>query len=141
MEAVKTYDFKEVVMTFGGIPFTGFSDGTSITISRNGDLFTKKKGNDGSIDRSNNNAFDFEVSVVLKQTSITNDLLSTASYADQLSNKGTAPLLIKDLNGTTLFTAPQAWVKKDPDDEFAGEISDREWTFDTGASVKFTGGN
>lgn len=137
---VRTYDPKQVVITFGAIIFTGFASGTFIQVARSGDLFEKNKGSDGTVDRTNKNAFDFRVTVTLKQTSLTNDLLSAVQVSDIISNLGVLPMTIKQLNGTTLFFAPQAWIAKDPDDEFADVSGNREWIFDTGVAEKFTGG-
>ena len=138
---VRTYDPKLIVVTFGAIIFTGFPEGAFIKIVRNGDKFEKSKGADGSIDRINKNSFDFRVTATLKQTSLTNDLLSISSAADALSNLGVLPFTVKDLKGLTLFFAPQAWIAKDPEDEFGDSLTPRVWEFDTGVASKFTGGS
>lgn len=138
---VRTYDPKQVVVTFGPVIVTGYASGTFIQIARNGDLFEKVRGADGGVDRVNKNAGDFSVTLTLKQTSITNDALSGVLEQDRLTNTGKFPLLIKDLNGLSLFTAPQSWIGKDPDDEFSDSMSNRQWRFDTGISVKVSGGN
>ena len=138
---VRTYDPKLVIVTFGAIPITGFAEGTFVSIAGNGDRFEKSKGADGTVDRVNKNANDYAVTITIKQTSLTNDLLSAVLNADLLSNTGKFPLTIKDLNGTALFFAPQAWIAKDPDDEYSDTLSSREWRIDTGPGTKFTGGN
>lgn len=138
---LRNYDPKQVVVTFGPVIFTGYPEGTFVQVTRSGDNFTKKKGADGTINRTNNNAFDFTVTATLMQTSLTNDALSAILAADVNDNQGIFPLTIKDLLGTTLFFAQEAWIKKDPDDEFSNEAGDREWQFDTGIAQKFTGGS
>ena len=138
---MRTYDPKLIVITFGAIIFTGFAEGTFVQVVRNGDKFEKSKGADGSIDRINKNAFDFRVTATLKQTSLTNDLLSAVALTDAVSNLGVLPLAIKDLKGSTLFFAPQAWIAKDPEDEYSDSLGSRAWEFDTGVATKFTGGN
>jgi hypothetical protein len=138
---VRTYDPKQIVLTLGVIIASGYEEGTFIKITRSGDNFTKKKGSDGSIDRTNNNAFDFRVELTLKQSSPTNDLLSALQVSDALLNDGVKPLTIKDLRGTTLFFAQSAWIAKDPDDEFSNESGPRVWVIDTGIADKFTGSN
>ena len=137
----RTYDPKLIVVTFGPVIFTGYNEGTFLTITRNGDNFEKSKGADGTVDRVNKNSNDFSVAVTLKQTSLTNDLLSAILQADTVANTGKYPLTVKDLNGTTLFFAAQAWIAKDPDNEYSDELTGREWRFDTGIAIKFTGGN
>lgn len=138
---VRTFDPKKVIITFGITVLTGYAEGTFVKISRSGDAFEKRKGSDGSVDRINKNAFDFKVSVTLMQTAPVNALLSALLAADQISNVGVLPLVVKDLNGVTLFTAAQAWIAKDPDTEFGDSLGNREWTFDTGAAAKLDGGN
>ena len=138
---VRTYDPKKIVGTWGAIIFSGYADGTFITIERNGDLFEKRKGADGSVDRINKNANDFSATLNLMQTSLINDLLSAVMITDGLTNLGIFPLTIKDLRGNTLFFAAQAWIAKDPDDEEGDSLAGREWRFDTGPAEKFTGGN
>ncbi len=138
---VRTYDPKLIIITFGVIPVTGYAEGTFVNIAGAGDAFEKTRGADGGVDRVNKNQADYRVTITLKQTSITNDLLSAAFNADRLTNVGKKALLIKDLNGTTLFSAAQAWIAKDPDDEFSDTMSNREWMIDTGIAAKLTGGN
>ena len=50
-------------------------------------------------------------------------------------------LTIEDKLGQTLFEAPQAWIRKDPDWEDGDDLNSREWTFDTGIAVNLVGGN
>lgn len=139
--AVRTFDFKKTVTSFGVAGITGFHEGTVISIDRSGDGFEKSRGADGTVDRINKNAYDFEVKITLKQTAQSNETLSALFAADQLSNAGVLPLTIRDLNGTTLFVAPQAWIAKDPTAELGDSLNAREWTFHTGAGVFFQGSN
>ncbi len=140
-QEVRTYDPKQVIITWGGIIVTGFAEGTFVTITRNGDLFEKSKGADGTVDRINKNAADFSVAITVKQTSITNDLFSAQMALDLTENAGMLPLTVKDLGGTELFFARQAWVGKDPDDAYGDTLDNREWRLDTGNAAKFTGGS
>ena len=139
--AVLTYDPKKTVVTWGGVIVTGFADGSFISMTRSGDVFEKRKGADGSVDRINKNANDFTVQLTIMQTSPTNDALSALLLVDQSLNTSVLPLTVKDLSGTTLFFAPQAWIQKDPDDEFSDSLGSRQWTFATGIASKYTGGN
>lgn len=140
-QTVRTYDPKKVIITFGSVMFSGFASGSFIKLTQNGDSFEKIKGADGGIDRVNKNARDYSVSVTLKRTSQTNDLLSAISIADKAANSGILPLAIKDLNGTSLFFAESAWIKKDPDAEESDSMPNREWAFDTGIATNFIGGS
>ena len=138
---VRTYDPKLITIIWGNIIITGFPEGTFLTIARNGDNFEKSKGADGTVDRINKNSNDYSATITIKQTSITNDALSQAMNEDLLTNTGVRPLTVKDLNGQTFFYARQAWIGKDPDDEYSDTLGSREWRLDTGEAEKFTGGN
>lgn len=138
---VATYDPKQVIVTWGSIVMAGYADGTFVTIARNGEVFTKRRGADGSVDRTNKNSRDFLVTITLMQTSVINAAITAQMEIDLATNGGISPLTIVDLRGTTLFSAPQAWVEKDPDDEEADEAGNREWQFATGIALKITGGN
>ena len=139
--SLRSFDPKLVKISFGATLLTGFAEGTFVKVSRNGAAFEKSRGSDGSVDRINKNALDFTVTVTLKQTSPINAILSGLMLADQLKNKGVLPLVIKDLGGSTLFTAAQAYIAKDPDQEFGDSLTTREWTFETGIAANLVGGN
>lgn len=138
---VKTYDPKNVIITFGPNIISGYAEGSFVTITRGGNLFEKRQGSDGSVDRINKNTRHYEVTITLMQTSPTNDILSAIALLDITTNTGKLPLTIKDVNGTTTFFAKQAWIQKDPDDEDGDSLGSREWVLATGIADKFTGGN
>ena len=138
---VKTYDPKMVVITFGVIPISGYAEGTYVSVNRSGDAFEKSKGAGGDVERINKNQGDFEVTVTLQQTATVNAELSAALAADQVTNAGVFPLTIKDLLGKTLFFAPQAWIRKDPEWEDGDDLNTRAWVFDTGIGANLVGGN
>lgn len=137
---VRTYDPKKIMLTFGTVIFTGFGE-TVVSIEPGGDAFEMAQGADGTIDRTNKNMNHYIVTVTLKQTSITNDDLSRIHIADKLSNTGKFPLTVKDLNGTSDFFAPIAWIIGDPTSDYAATSGDREWKFQTGTAVNVVGGN
>jgi len=138
---VRTYDPKKVIVAFGALVMTGFAPGTFVNVARSNDLFEKNRGSDGTIDRVNKNADDFAISLTLKQTSLTNDALSIIMNLDKENNAGIFPFTVKDLGGLSFFFASQAWIAKDPDDEYSDAFNNRVWRFDTGPAKKFTGGN
>ena len=138
---VKTFDPKMVVITFGSIPISGYAEGTFVSVNRSGDAFAKRKGAGGDVERINKNQGDFEVTVTLLQTTPTNKELSAVLAADQVTNAGVFPLTITDLLGETLFFAPQAWIRKDPEWEDGDDLNSRAWIFDTGIGSNLIGGN
>ena len=142
MGTVKTYNPKDIVITFGGYPLTGFADGTFLMVAPKNDRFTPVSGADGEAARAKSNDKTYEVTLTLLQTSLSNNYLSGILALDDISNEGKLPLLITDVRGTTLFSFLQAWIRIPPTSEFSKEISNREWIFDTGqADVENIGGN
>ena len=137
----KTYDPKLVSLIVGGKIVGGFTDGTFIVAERNEDMWTMKVGVDGIGTRAKTNNFSGKVTITLHQSSSSNDDLSALAAADELSNSGAVPLLLRDASGRTLVSALTAWVKKMPNAEFAKEVSNRAWVLETDQLVMFEGGN
>lgn len=138
---VATYDPARVTMSIGGVPVSGYAEGTFINVTRDGDAFTKKRGSAGDVERTNTNVFDFSIELTLMQTASFNAVLSAMLNTDQVTNGGVTNILIKDLNGTTLMDFPQAWIRKDADGSFGNDTTARTWTFDTGRAAGVLGGN
>ena len=139
--SVKTYDPKQVSMIVGGKIITGFTDGTFITAERNEDMWTMKVGVDGIGTRAKTNNTSGKLTITLHQSSSSNDDLSAFAAADELSDSGAVPVLLKDNSGRTVVTALTAWVKKYANAEFAKEVSNRVWVLETDQLVMFDGGN
>lgn len=139
--AVRTYDPSKEVITFGGVPLSGFADGTFIRASRSGDAFSKHSGADGVTSRSKSSDKSGEVVITLAQTSPSNDYLSAIAALDENSGLGVLPLASKDLSGRTTIFADNAWIRKVTDKEGAKEITNREWVIDCANLKMFVGGN
>jgi hypothetical protein len=128
-----------VTLSFGGQAIVGYAEGTFINTSRTEDGFSFRVGSDGNVVRSRNRNRTGSVTVTLLPSSPSNDILST--LADEKGGLGVYPLFIKDLSGTTLVTAPSAWVRKMAEVAFAKEASeDREWVLDCDELVIHVGG-
>lgn len=135
-----TYSPKDTILTFCGYPITGFGEGTFIVVERDEEAFKKVVGAGGEVSRTANCNFAGKVTITLGQTSPDNAILSSLQRQDEQFHTGVGPLLIKDLNGTTLVSAMSAWVQKPAKIEFAKEQKDREWTIDCGSMVDIVGG-
>lgn len=77
-----TLDPQLYTATFGTIPLTGFADGEVIRWERKYDSFNDYQGTDGEDARARVASKAGTVTVILKQTSPTNDLLSAALKED-----------------------------------------------------------
>ena len=130
---VKNYDPKMVIITFGGVPLTGFADGDFIEVSANdADGFKKQVGADGEVGIAKSADNTHNVNFTIMQTSMTNEYLSSVRNTDKLTGRAVLPLSITDLNGLSLHFWPQAWIKGDPTWGYGKELKERQWTFDTG---------
>lgn len=136
-----TYDPKNVALIVGGNIINGFSDATFIVAERNEQAFNLKVGVDGEGTRAKTNNKSGKVTITLMQSSASNDVLSALAAADELSNAGAVPLLLKDNSGRTLISSLTSWVQKYPNSEFAKETSTRVWVMETDELNIFVGGN
>lgn len=141
MAGVKTYNPKDVVVILGTEVISGFSEDDMITIKPVGDGITGYYGADGEVARSIDANNSLEVTITLAQTSDSNNTLMNLHLLDKETGGGLAPLSIKDLSGTTIAQASQAWVSNIPEVKFGKTIDSNEWTILTGQASTYIGGN
>jgi len=137
---MKQYDPKQLIITFANVPISGFDAGSFVKVARNEDTWTLSVGADGQSARTRNQNRSGIVVFTLQQSSPSNDVLSAFAVQDELLGVGVAPMLVKDLVGTSLYAAQNAWVKKPADTEFAKEFQSREWTIECSDLNVFVGG-
>jgi hypothetical protein len=119
-----TYDPKAVTLSCGPLLISGYSDGTFIKVAlADADLYKVHVGSHGEVARTKNNNKMGYITITLKQTSPSNAKL------DLMKNNPTPfPVLLKNNSDAAyIATAVNAWVSKDPDNEFGGEESKVEW--------------
>jgi hypothetical protein len=139
--AVRTYDPASVIITIGGVPMSGFTDGTFLEITRDEAMWSKIVGADGYVTRGKTNNFSGNLTLTLKQSSPSNDVLSGFAAVDELTNSGIVPVLIKDLSGTSTYFSGQGWIQQYPNSTFAKEITDRQWVVQLATLDLFVGSN
>lgn len=139
--AVRTVDPKSVIIAIGGVPVSGFSDGTFLEISSDAQQFNKVTGADGFTTRVKTNNYGGTLTLTLAQSSPSNDVLSALFIADRLRNAGVVPVLIKDLTGTTIIFAASGWIQQIPDVSYGNTVLDRAWIIDLAEMDAFIGGN
>ena len=140
MPQTKTYNPKAVQLSFLGNIASGYAEGTMITATRNEDDFTAQAGTTGEVTRVANCNRTGTVTIRLKAASQFNDVLSALRQQDLLFGNALGPLFIKELNGTTLVSAAEAWIKRQPDMERGKEESVVEWTLECADLDAFLGG-
>lgn len=132
MSDVLTYEPKKNIIIYGGRQLTGFAEDDMITIKPLGDGMQIYSGADGEVGRSVDPNRTFEVKVSLATSSKSNDYLSECYNKDRRTGSYMLPLTIKDLSGSTLFFAKQAWVQNFPESKRGRKIDNQDWTFNTG---------
>ena len=132
MSDVLTYDPKKNIIIYGGRQLTGFAEDDMITINPLGDGMQIYSGADGEVGRSVDPNRTFEVKVSLATSSKSNDYLSECYNKDRRTGSYMLPLTIKDLSGSTLFFAKQAWVQNFPESKRGRKSDNQDWTFNTG---------
>lgn len=137
---LRTYDPRNVLASFGSVSITGFADGTFVNIERASDAFSKVVGAGGDVVRTRNRDRSGTVTFTLLASAPENDLLAAIAAEDELAGTGVRPIMVKELNGTTLAAAQNAWVRKVPNAEYAKEHGTREWAIDVEALDLFIGG-
>lgn len=139
--AVRTYDPKEVIITINSVPMSGFTDGTFLEVVRNEPTWTLVVGADGFATRGKSNNFSGQITLTLKQSSPSNDVLSGLMILDELTNNGIVPIFIKDLSGNSTYFSGQGWVQQWPDSTFSKDIGDRSWIIQVAELDLFVGSN
>lgn len=140
-QSIGTFDFKKLNVIFGVAQISGFAEGDAVEIAEENDAFDSVSGADGYVDRVKNAANFLTITLRLRQTSPTNQVLSALHAADRASGVP-LPLLIKDRMGTTLISAVHAWIVKYPTSAFGNEAKEREWIIKTGSQyIVNIGGN
>lgn len=139
--SVYTYDPKNVIVTIGGVPMSGYSDGTFLEITRNEPTWNLVVGADGLVTRGKTNNFSGSMVITLKQSSPSNDVLSGFMAIDEANNTGVFPILVKDLSGNSIYFGGNCWITKYADSTFGKDISDRTWTLNLDVADIFVGSN
>ena len=129
---MKTYDPKNVTVTFNSTLVDGFGPDTIIKATRNQDGWTYQPSNSGRGARSRNPDKSGRIEITLGNHSAANALLWAIAEADELTGEGVGEVLIKDRSTSTAqVQAENAWIMKLPDWERAKEAGVTTWILET----------
>jgi len=120
---------------------SGFSDGTFLEIDRNEPTWNMVVGADGLVTRGKTNNFSGTLTLTLKQSSPSNDVLSGFMAIDEATNEGVFPILVKDLSGNSIYFSARAWITQYANSTFGKDISDRQWVMSLDEADIFVGSN
>lgn len=134
-EKLKTYFCKDILVSLGSHALTGAADGDFLTIEPGGDGTTKKVGAYGEVVRSISPDQTANVKITLAYKSPTVAFCQEQYNKDQTGTDAVFSLLIKDLRGSIIFSAEEAWVAKNPARSFGQEAPTVEIEIETGEAT------
>lgn len=140
MSLFKNFDPGRITMVWNGIQILGIGPDTFVKAVRNEDQFTEQVGANGDVVHSRNRNRTGKVTFTIQDASPTNDALSAAATADELTGLVYGALLIKDLNGTTLIQCANARIQKFPDLEYGKDSGTNDWMLMCAELEMFIGG-
>lgn len=138
--ATSTYDPALHLLSFAGQLISAFGKDTFIKATRAEDSFTTQVGVSGEGVRSKNNNRSGTVEITVMAQSQDCDVLSAILAADEASGAGVATFFMKQLNGTSVLHAANAWLMRQPDMERAKEAGEVTFTIATDNLEMFNGG-
>ena len=138
---VRTYDPKLFSLIFGGVPMSGFADGTFFKAVREADNFSDTAGTMGEVARAHQHDRRGEFTFFIQHTSPYNDIISAIAKRDEELNGGIVSIIVKDNGGTTKCAGAKCWVKKWPDEDRAKEVGHYEWVVRVADFETFKGGS
>lgn len=140
MADFKNYDPQQVIVVFKGIPIKGFAKGQFIKVSRDSDTFSTEEGAQGDIVRIRKRSKKATATITLLASSSSNDDLSRTALVDEKTGLGYGSFMMKNLNGNTLVSGPNSWIRKIPEVSFGDEHQNVEWVIDIAELEIFVGG-
>lgn len=137
---MKTYDPKQVFITFGGRTIGGFADGSFLKVERDEDAYSLTVGADGIGTRARIQNRAGKITLTLQRASDDNAILQGFAAADEASNSGVVPFFMKDNLGGDSHQATNAWIEKQPSVDYSKENTNLEWVIRTDLLISVFGG-
>lgn len=135
------YSPDNVLLSWDGIPITGYAKDTFIEVEREEDSWLTYVGSLGDVCRTKNLNKMGKVTVTLMATAPVNTLLAAKAQDDEDHGQDSGPILLKDLSGALQVDGADAWVMKRPKIERAHESGTIQWVFVVAKLNVFEGGN
>lgn len=130
--ALPVYSSRDVLMSWNGLPISGFTPDSFITSSRNVDLTDEEVGASGELSTSINPDRTGTCKVSLQQQSPSNQILSgILNTQDAGGALVIGNLTVTDPSGSILALLSGAYLKTAPEVSLGSSAtgSSREWTF------------
>jgi hypothetical protein len=126
---LKKYNPKKINGSWNNVPFLGYMDGTFVDIEFAEDAVTPHVGSQGDVSLVLNANRMATVTITLIQGSPTNEKLSKLVPDARRNSLPTGAFSLSDLNGTTLVSGKDAFIRKTAKIEFGKNITGRQWVF------------
>lgn len=140
--ALATYSPEDVFVSIAGfLPIEGYLEGSFISITRDAPFFTTKESADGVVSRVASASKTYSVTLTLMQSSESNLVLTRTALLDNITHITKFPLIIKDMNGSTLLFSTSSWIEDIPETTFSVGIEGRSWKFKCANAMLNVGGN
>lgn len=138
----RQYDPDKTNLVTGPHLVSGYSPETFIQVQQvEAEKWITRVGADGEVGRSRRNDDRATIIVTLQQESPSNDVFSALLLADR-NGRGVFPVMLKDLFGTTVASAAEAYFQGPPAEVgFGIELQNRQWTIYVPRLVMHVGGN
>ena len=127
--AQQTYNPALVTLSIAGVTLTQFAKGTFINVEYDSDAFSDEVGTRGEVVRVRSADERGTIKATLMAASPSNDALSALAALDRLTGQGVGAALVKDVTGTSIHSAANAWIKKIPPKPYSTEADTVEWEF------------
>jgi hypothetical protein len=141
----KVYTGSEVTIALGPVLIeSGRADGEFLRVEQESDDTEDVAGADGEVAVSPTKDRRATLTIILLQTADANQGLSALSTLARNSPGMTGaivPVLVKDRNGSTLYTGQNAWIQRPPDASFDKTAQSREWTVRVANLIRNDGSN
>ena len=108
------YDPSRIVAVWNGLILSGYADGTFIDIERRKPAFEIYVGTTGAAARCRTRDDTAKATITLLAQAPVNELLIVMAYDDANDWQGVSPFKLKDLNGSIVAFAVEAWPVKVP---------------------------
>lgn len=137
--AAGLYNGKKVSVIWAGTIYSNFSE-DGVQITPNNEAASLDIGIAGRGALSVNNNHSARITLPLIASAPENDTLSQELEKFRAGTGGIHELLVRDQNGTSLYSAETAWIVVYPEASFGAQTGVREWVLETDKLKYFTGG-
>jgi hypothetical protein len=148
-QEMRAWDLSALTMTWGGFQISrgkgssGYGPDVVVSVKQKEPDFKSTPGADGTVTMAATNQVLCEIELtVMQSNSPTNGFLSATRAAQKQTGVPIVlPWVMKDQNGTTVFSALKCVLLGPADAEYSADPKARTWKFEAMPEINFIGGN